>query len=190
MKQVFLGDVHAKIDEIPCISNLIQVGDMGVGFREINKEMLPPNFRFIRGNHDSPDLCKLHPCYLGDYGYLPEGIFFFSGALSIDKHLRKENVDWWRDEELGYREQQEAAEIYEKEKPMVVVTHTAPYEISRFILGGEKVQGNTEKYLQFLFDLHKPRFWIFGHFHESRVIQVKDTTFVCLEELGLFTVEV
>jgi hypothetical protein len=42
---------------------------------------LPPEHKFLRGNHDDPKLCGKHPNYLGEYGYLPDDeLFFVSGA--------------------------------------------------------------------------------------------------------------
>jgi len=42
---------------------------------------LPPEHKFIRGNHDDPKFCREHPNYLGNFGYLPDDeLFFVSGA--------------------------------------------------------------------------------------------------------------
>lgn len=189
MKITFLGDVHAKIHLIPDIPNLIQVGDLGIGFvSSLKGRKLPKNFRFIRGNHDSPEECRNHPCYLGDFGYIQEsGIFYVSGALSIDKHFRQPFVNWWPDEELNYQDSQKAMDLYAKEKPSIVVSHTCPYDVAKILLGGEKVQGNTEKLLQMMYDYHKPYLWVFGHFHMSKTLEVSGrTTFRCLDELEIW----
>ena len=55
---LIIGDVHGKINEyLQLIKNRkhsIQLGDFGVGFVDIPE--LPINHRFIRGNHDNPEL--------------------------------------------------------------------------------------------------------------------------------------
>lgn len=88
-----IGDVHGKFDRygeiltgLPCS---IQLGDMGIGFGldDLFPKADPTKHRFLRGNHDNPELCRRHPNYLGDFGF-EFGIFFISGAFSVDRHLR------------------------------------------------------------------------------------------------------
>ena len=85
MKYTFIGDVHGKYDRYKKImkscTDSIQVGDMGVGFRqyighEIGKmypnppydRMVEGNHKFIRGNHDNPATCRSHTQWIQD-GY-------------------------------------------------------------------------------------------------------------------------
>ena len=104
----FVGDVHAKFEEFKCIGDrypldlIIQVGDLGLGFADHKVLDHTMGWRFIRGNHDHPDLAEIHPCYMGDYGYwIDHDLFYASGAYSIDSHLRTVGVDWWGSEELS-----------------------------------------------------------------------------------------
>ena len=128
MKFTILGDVHG--DRARCNrvhqkaqkkfpgSEVIQIGDLGVGFPkykrrarsglyineptgEIDTEdyKLPPTFKFFPGNHDNRKECHKLPNCLGDFGEY-KGMFFVSGASSIDRAFRTEGLDWWDDEEL------------------------------------------------------------------------------------------
>src|SRR5260370_16253241 len=73
----FIGDTHAKFPLYRAIATApvetddptnkifapsIQVGDFGMGFR--TAPILAPDHRFIRGNHDNPQLCAEHPNWI------------------------------------------------------------------------------------------------------------------------------
>jgi hypothetical protein len=153
----FIGDVHGKIQRYRAIirglpegSKSIQLGDMGLGF---DKVRLWPGgsldrgvHRFIRGNHDNPQVCQNHPRYLGDYGYLEdERLFYLGGAWSIDKDWRVPGKSWWPDEELSYADLDKAYQLYVKSKPQIVATHEAPskaafYMLDHLVIGGPKHQ--------------------------------------------------
>lgn len=135
---IFIGDVHGKIKSyrniiraLPEGSKSLQLGDMGLGFKGVHlyaKGSMDRGWhRFIRGNHDGPEACRKHPCYLGDYGYLPEErLFYLGGAWSIDQAYRTEDVSWWRDEELSYEALDKAYQLYVQCRPKIVATHEAP----------------------------------------------------------------
>jgi hypothetical protein len=133
-----IGDVHGRIEQyrkiirsLPEGSFSLQLGDMGLGFKGVHLfpggSMKKGRHFFIRGNHDSPEACRKHPCYLGDYGYLEvEKLFYLGGAWSIDKEWRIAGESWWPDEELSYAELDRAYQLYVKSKPEIVATHEAP----------------------------------------------------------------
>lgn len=133
---IFIGDVHGKTNELthrllgPEFYNkrAFQLGDMGIGFRGVKLREFPRKyFLWIRGNHDRPDWCREHPNYAGDFGYLEEEkLFFLGGAWSIDKEWRVPGESWWEDEELSYKELDEAYQLYVRVKPRIVATHEAP----------------------------------------------------------------
>jgi hypothetical protein len=152
---IFIGDVHGKIKEyrnliraLPLDARTLQLGDMGIGFKGVY--LFPKGcmangwHRFIRGNHDSPERCRRHPLYLGEYGWLEEEkLFYLGGAWSIDREWRIENVSWWRDEELSYKELDAAYQLYVKVRPRIVATHEAPSKaawtmLDRCLVGGPK----------------------------------------------------
>ncbi len=202
----FIGDVHGKYSRYKDIlanspPGTIQVGDMGVGFRhshgprEGELRATPPHYamvlshaRFIRGNHDNPAECKKHSQYIED-GHVEDGIMFVGGATSIDKHLRIPNYSWWEDEQLSYEEFEAITKVYEAEKPKVMVTHDCPQSLIQPLFGvhykTELEPGGTRTRLAFerMLQLHRPKLWVFGHWHQSRDVTIEGTRFVCLEEL-------
>ena len=183
-----IGDTHGRISDylklIEDVDESIQIGDMGIGFPHIT---LPPSngHKFFRGNHDSPLACRAHPNYLGDWGYdADKGLFWFAGADSIDKHLRREGVSWWRDEELSIAECERALEMYEQMKPRVVLSHDGPQD---FIEAGFAIhdRSRTRQALQAAYELWQPDVWIYGHHHVRREFRSPEgTLFMCLPELG------
>jgi hypothetical protein len=192
----FQGDAHGKLDRLAKRDHpVIQVGDLGIGFvraaEEHEKVGKRDDFWFIRGNHDSPDLCRANPRYLGEFGVIDD-LFFASGAWSIDQAYRIEGQSWWRDEELSSSQMNEAHDLYVKSKPRIVVTHDAP--ASLFEKGGPMelkpfYPSSTAIFLQILFETHVPEIWLFGHHHLSRDFVLNETRFRCLAELETVTLD-
>lgn len=210
----FIGDAHAQFGKLLWMQNnmilpggkqegfdcSLQIGDFGI-FDKGDIELLKNyNFldqkehKFIRGNHDNPELIKPLDQYLGDYGYLnKQNLFYLSGGWSIDKVHRTENIDWWADEELSYADCQKAIEIYRNTKPSIMVSHECPTIIKDEALlnspsvfsNGEKIKftSKTEHALQAMYDIHQPDIWIFGHYHTKLEVKKGKTLFICLNEL-------
>jgi hypothetical protein len=205
MKLHIIGDVHGMFEEyyIPMLAQIgeepsIQLGDMGHGFPNTILPVLPKQHRFIRGNHDNPEPCRKHPNYLGDFGYIEEwGLFYISGALSVDKEYRIEGVSWWEEEELFMREANAALKLYEETKPRVVLSHDCP-EIAKIKLLIYKqgsphiwnIPSRTNQLLQAMFDIHQPSTWYFAHYHISRTFSIHNTLFKCLNEVEKTTIDV
>lgn len=183
-----IGDVHGRIKEYQAllegVGESIQVGDMGLGFRGVSLPPMSSGHKFFRGNHDSPEVCRAHENYLGDWGFdEARGIFWFAGADSIDKHLRREGVSWWRDEELSVAEFERALELYEQVKPPVVLSHDGPQNFIRAAFG-IRDKSRTRQALQAAYELWQPCVWIHGHHHLRREFESPEgTRFVCLGEL-------
>ena len=188
-----IGDVHGRIEDYQKLAagadRSIQIGDMGLGFRGVS---LGPNpaHRFFRGNHDSPKVCRDHPNFLGDWGYDDAlDLFWFGGADSIDKHLRREGVSWWRDEELSVADFEAALNLYETVRPRVVLSHDGPQGIVAALFGIHN-RSRTRQALQAAYELWQPCLWVFGHHHSPRdFVSREGTRFVCLPELALVDLE-
>jgi len=206
---IFIGDVHGEFKTYLYILYKMQhkggkkgvdcscqVGDMGIGFpadSEYRREdvswtpEIHSYHKYIRGNHDDPSTCNVHPNYLGDWGYLPAPeMFFVSGGYSIDFSRRFQGIDWWHDEELSILEMNKALQSYSSNKPKIVVSHECPLEMkSHFITNEWKLEhdSRTEKLLQNMFTIHQPEYWICGHHHKKVEIDNNGTHFVCLDEL-------
>jgi hypothetical protein len=168
---------------------------MGYGFAGTPWVLLPDNHKFFRGNHDSPQKCRSHPNYAGDFGFLPDdNLFWCAGAWSIDRAYRQPGISWWPDEELSYEELGKAIDLYSQVKPRFVLSHEAPAKAGKTLLHGlmagnayftEKLEcsmSRTAEALQQMLDIHQPEQWIFGHYHIDKQFQVAgyDTKFVCV----------
>lgn len=205
---LFIGDVHGKFEQY--LTKLgtepsLQIGDMGLGFGDRAPTMAPQH-KFLRGNHDDPGDCILHPNYAGEFGYWDdnpgkEGLFFCGGAFSIDKEWRIEyqrrngQAIWWPDEELSEGQLEQAIQLYEKTKPEIVATHDCPESIGTVLLTKvaigwrpeKRVRTRTGVALQRMLERHMPKVWIFGHYHIDADFTVGATRFVCLNELSTLT---
>jgi hypothetical protein len=182
MKFVFIGDVHgnlvhcSKVSEIYPQSELIQIGDLGVGF-VAHQHMLMmlnaiPRFHFFVGNHDNRQLAKEYKQCLGDFGESFDGKFFFvSGADSIDKGRRTEGVNWWPDEELSYKQAELCLHEWTNSNSQVLVCHDIPQS---FAEGYQLIYDKTltRNLLQQMIEDRKPQLLLSGHHHVSRDIDV------------------
>lgn len=122
---IFIGDIHGHIDPIIrnltsfdlSEQNLIQVGDFGLGFDNLKKDLKVMNLLdttlqasntklyIVRGNHDNPSfwdtegfsniiLCKDYSVHEIDN----QKVLFIGGGVSIDRKARRTNFTWWPDE--------------------------------------------------------------------------------------------
>ena len=199
---IFIGDVHGKWDKYFSLletikDKSIQLGDFGMGF---HPTPLPWNKKhvFIRGNHDNPDICRKHSNYLGEYGITEDGIFYVGGAFSIDKQYRLNyqavtgKQVWWANEQIDKKYHAEILYLYDKEKPKIVATHDCPACIRKQLSDVKDQFKNDTSDILFekMFKIHKPKLWIFGHYHKSAKIILDKITFICLNELERFEYEV
>lgn len=199
MKYSFIGDCHGKIDillpllEGQCNDSdlVLQLGDMGLGFKNVNLPDLK-KFGFIRGNHDSPDLCKMHKNYAGEFGMWHD-IFVIGGAFSIDWQMRIAGRSWWAAEELSTEQLDIALEAYKKAKPAIIASHDAPQMVGQQLLldhgwRPEKwgsTTSRTAQYMQRMFNEHQPKHWFFGHYHRDWEREIEGCKFYCLNELAI-----
>ena len=209
MKYRLIGDIHGDFRFYEAVisdaEKSIQVGDFGVGFLSQKTSIWTPkidkiqrfgplyeetfkdepnlNHRFIRGNHDNPMACKENKLWIPD-GTMCGPFFCVGGALSIDKSMRTEGIDYWSDEELTYDEFMKIADIYEAIKPDYVISHDCPEFITPHMFtwyNKSAFPSITRQGLQMLYEIHQPKAWFFGHWHFHRIEKIYDTTFVCLD---------
>lgn len=156
---VYIGDLHGNFDFIKWwlkahnMKNytLIQVGDFGIGFKpsqednilkSVNEELGKREslLLVIRGNHDNPSYFDGNHDYefikfLPDYTTMEiDGLnhLFIGGGLSIDRRLRNEGVDYWKDE--GFVKN---LDLVSNLKDIdVVITHNAPNFVEPFGFDG------------------------------------------------------
>lgn len=197
MKFIFLGDVHGCLDHCLYLSKnnpdstIVQVGDLGIGFtslEEFNNLNMPQNFKFFPGNHDCRKMCYTLPHCLGAYGEAFGKFFFVSGADSIDKKERVENVSWWADEELSYKEAEDCLANWEASKIDVLVSHDIPQSFAEsYRLIYNKTL--TRNLLQKMIEVRKPSWVITGHHHRSGYLIHNKIKWLKLDMNETFTLE-
>lgn len=202
-KALILGDTHmhrgflkratrfAKENDCDAI---IQVGDFGFWPRvkpNFAKYQTLPTF-FIDGNHEDHDALKryrngINQIFPNVY-YLNRGFvslvgfancMFVGGAYSIDKNLRTEGWDWFKEETLSEEEFDKIMEY--KGEIDVLFCHDCPHDAvphskSYFPQG----LPHRDK-LQMIVDKFKPQYCIFGHWHLHERNFVKGVEYVCLD---------
>jgi predicted phosphodiesterase len=200
MSVTIIGDVHGKYKRYHEIIRkkdhhlyTIQIGDFGFNYETL-KNVDPKHHVFIGGNHDNYDIVDSCPNYLGDFGYTVNfnklDFFYYRGAWSIDRIYRTIGIDWWEQEQVSMENFAKAKELYEQIKPDVMLTHDCPESIISYLLPpNSRIYKNTTGWaLQSLFEIHRPKIWIFGHYHVSWSKIINNTEFRCLNELECFDI--
>lgn len=191
----FIGDTHAKFNEYEKLLTdfeSVQVGDFGIGFGSPPPvdPIDPKKDQFIRGNHDDPRKCTMEPNWIAD-GTFDGQIFYIGGAESIDRHMRLEGVSWWPEEELSIGDFWKIQDSYLEIKPDIVVSHDVPDPICHYVLGRQIWDlSRTQQALGYMWSQHKPKLWIFGHYHKEFDGRHDGTRFVCLPELEFMDIDV
>lgn len=197
-----IGDAHGKFAAYELLIKnercSIQLGDFG--FTEHWQRLYRHKIDFSRhkiipGNHDGYDYI-LTDEYAMDWTFNKEygminfydmEFFMLRGAFSVDKKFRTPQWDWWPEEEISQRDLELAFDLYKKEKPEIVITHDCPgafYNgVSQLMFHKSFIPNRTGLALTRMWDEHKPALWIFGHWHETKIQEIRGTTFVCLGEL-------
>lgn len=189
---IIIGGVHGKVNRYWDIikthkGTSIQVGDFGFKphhlWHHVNVDAKKHQINF--GNHDDYSFIN-YSHSLGDFSYAEESeLMTIRGAFSIDRHIRTEGLDWWKEEEMNYKEMQKAVDFYLEKKPKIVISHDAPHSVrERYFKIKDK--SLTTNGLQVMFEQYQPELWIFGHHHKSLSRVYKNTHFICLSELEVF----
>lgn len=212
----FIGDVHGKFKQYKNIIKDVevsrQVGDFGVGFMKWdyheNEKVFTTNppydhimkgdHKFIRGNHDNPIVCQQQSYWIPDGTIeVVNGVklMYVGGGISIDKDWRTEGFDYWADEELSYHKLQGIIDLYDVEKPDIMVSHEIPEEITKVIeivSGRQKlnIDSRTRDAFQTMFENHQPKLWIHGHWHCTYRKEVNGTLFIGLNELEYLDINI
>ena len=193
-----IGDCHQKykryheiIRETDRHEYTIQVGDFGLSKYETLDNVDPNKHRIIKGNHDNPELAKNYPHFYGDYGYETlNGIsfFFYRGAYSIDRQYRTIGIDYWSNEENNIETFIKARELYGDIKPDIFLAHDCPDFMVPYYIGSHsrRYENITGWALGELYNIHQPKLFLHGHYHQSKTTIYGNTKFVCLNELETY----
>ena len=156
-------------------------------------ERLPFTLAFVCGNHENYDALERYPVAEWHGGkvhrvcphvlhlmrgqvYELEGYRFFTmgGAKSHDTAHRINHISWWRQELPSDEEYSEALQNLERCNWQVdyVITHCAPTSIARKESRHNEADRLTD-FLQKIRDKTDYRYWLFGHYHDNRMIDAR-----------------
>lgn len=195
-----IGDIHGNTRQylhvLKNATTSVQIGDLAFSydFYESHgfKNLKYRDHYFFPGNHDHYDRCFKSPYCLGSFGMREfvdgysgavDSFFFVRGADSIDRKYRIVDVTWWEQEEMREEEFHQALELYADRKPSIVLSHDCPQSVVRHVFRIRDIS-RTRHYLQCMLDVHRPKFWIFGHHHIDMRFHDGRTTFMCLGEFS------
>lgn len=201
----YFGDIHGNVDWYSAqLKNspypTVQVGDYGIGFVDNPIPVLFPEnqHRFIRGNHDNPELCKQQENFIDDGTIENVGdntIMYIGGASSIDRMYRIEGISWWPDEQLSTDQLFNLVDLYVETRPDIMITHECPetvadglcavYNKTKFV-----DPSRTRQAFESMLHFHRPKLWIFGHWHHDLDWLYQGTRFVCLDEFSHIDINV
>ena len=68
-----------------------------------------------------PELCAKSPNWIAD-GTFEDDILYIGGALSVDRYIRTDGVDWWHDEELTIKEVDNIIDLAILNQPKIIVS--------------------------------------------------------------------
>jgi len=170
-------------------------GDFGYGFPgTFDQPIETPKIRirFIRGNHDNPNIRIYFDWDHKGFFYIPDGMIhhdtlFIGGAWSIDWQQRTPGMNWWDQEQLSMGEMDMIEEKVRRYEGAIntVITHEAPYELYKHLHPMHAFPNRTAEFLEHLrknvlVGPKKPSLWLFGHHHKRLNVNVDGTQFICL----------
>ena len=183
-------------------ANILILGDTGLFWRKdkkdaeknidfYEKECNGVHLYWIDGNHENFDIINkwntktvynnsphIHYC---PRGYITEininnkikKILFIGGADSVDKYLRTEHLNWWKDETILYSDIQNAFDkeydyVFSHCGPMSIVNKNKVFLYTLSNLDQGRVCHDSELILDILNNNIKTKNWWFGHYHINK----------------------
>lgn len=203
--------------------SILVAGDFGIGFfkaccrteEEFFDEISvkPYTVLFLDGNHEDFDRLGRYPIEEWNGGrvhkireniihlmrgevYTIEGktIFTFGGGYSLDRLMRTEHLNWWKEEMPSKEEYANAEQNLAKAGYHVdyILTHTAPSETIYYLstMSGLGIKNSVpeEQPLTFFLDVIRSKVkyshWYFGHLHvDVELWRSQTAVFSCIREL-------
>lgn len=144
--------------------NIVKIFDESVG----NAVYYDPNFPKIKYLLDGRDYMfnNVHALVIG-------------GAYSVDKFYRlAQGWRWFPEEQLSEKEKYNIMNIVRERKFDLVLTHTCPYDwrpTDLFLtsLDQSMVDSSMELWLQDIENSISYKRWLFGHYHDDRIVNDK-----------------
>ena len=92
-------------------------------------------------------------------------------------------LDWWPDEELSQSKFETVIENYNDIKPEIMITHDCPESIiGQFNIPKFDIRSITQFNFDIMFRSHKPKLWVFGHWHFKFDQVIDGTRFICVDQ--------
>lgn len=159
------GNHEARPEDVEGMGELF---DEGV-WNWVYYEPQYPNIRYLKDGRD----------------YLIGGKYYtlvIGGAYSIDKWYRLERQSagfyggWFENEQLSQEERDNISKIAAGESYDLILTHTCPWsweprDLFLSFIDQSKVDDSMEIWLDELKDKINWKVWLFGHFHDDRIIK-------------------
>jgi hypothetical protein len=205
-----IGDVHGKVDEYVNIANCsdvsVQLGDMSYDYSRMIR-VDSNKHKFLGGNHEDYNKYHKQPHSLGNWGLVNDEVtlpfdnkvFFVRGGFSpnvhslIDEYVLTGKQKWFYDEELKETVLDNAIYNYSIVLPDIVLSHDCPIDVKNTFFDLPEIMkkfewnknhhSRTQNALQCMFNIHKPKLWLFGHWHRSYDMIIDGTRFICLDKL-------
>lgn len=194
-RHVFIGGNHDNytmtfLEKEECYPELLK----GIKYTEYHPTYMLHKFQETDGRHLKEGIYwynKLPENCLNNFGThrfneKHKPIFYMRGARSPDGDNKKRFMSeghWFPREQISLYEATKALKIYQLVRPDIIVTHDAPMCVGKQIIPN-KDRTFTNIILQNMFNYHKPKLWVFGHYHKSWEKNISGTDFVCLDILG------
>lgn len=205
----FVGDTHGDFEYLNIAllyssfnDSFIICGDFGYWIAKYNSfyhhsiiNLNHSSIYWIDGNHEDYNLIKQNldmdsnvPYEMErDIYYCPRGseielegkkILFFGGASSIDKHHRTTGYSWFPEENIRYTQLEK---LDRTKKYDIIVSHTCPKVCLQYIGNKltKKIYDLNTECLQTIYDMYRPKYWYFGHWHEYNHFETNGTVFTC-----------
>lgn len=210
MNVLMVGDVHGRFGDLNKLINkkkpdiVIQVGDNAYYWlNNVAKGEIKPQgckVYLVPGNHENWDMIhsrvgrhKLDPteieenifyCSIGSSITINDKkILFIGGADSIDKIMRTNKLDWFREEEILSNKDVDFI-LDNHEHADIIVSHTCPTEFNMESTGRfDKYTDPTRLALSLILKRYKPYSWFFGHWHYYIKDRYDKTTWVGLNKV-------
>lgn len=186
---------HAIIDYISekAWNIIVQLWDLWVNKDAISyflNQVSPINFKVLWWNRDHYETLIDSPHYLWDY-WTTEIAWRKISFLRWAKTQNPNRKYICKYEELSDQQQWEAFKYFWREENLweIMFSHVPPICISRKVYKQDMRWDRTEHFLWEIFNMYKPKYWIFGHYHELFFEEVDWTKFICLWEMDTLSLD-
>lgn len=176
MSMLIIGSIEGKPLQYAWIikseEESIQLGNfwLRISYNWLKNHIDTENHKILFGHYD--DYRYLNEDFsLWDYGIYEtkdgNHLFFIRGWYSIDNNIRVKGKDYREKEVLTEDEMYKCKKLYEKEKPDVVVTSTAP---AQYLEVDDNPMAN---FFDELLEIHRPNLWVSSN--KVNIIQANES---------------